>query len=167
MDTQFKNVKTHARLRSREMWYEWRSKLLEGLMEGLARIGEGLVADEDTLKQMEELLQEGAVVANLFGEKRRLEEEVQRVGKEVEDFKGWDNEDLVQARADVASAEEEIARKWKEVEELREAVRNAEGKLQESEEQKAEWESEVNAAEKFLDERRAWSAEEVKRLQGV
>ena len=167
MDTQFKNVKTHARLRSREMWYEWRSKLLEGLMDGLAKIGEGFVADESTLRQMEELLQEGAVVENLFAEKRRLEEEVQRVSQEVEDFRAWDNEELVQARSDVASAGEEIARKWKEVEELREAVRSAEGKLQEGEEQRVEWENEIDSAEKFLDERRAWSAEEVKRLQGM
>ena len=136
-------------------------------MEGLARISDGLVADETILRQMEELLQEGAVVGNLLAEKRRLEEEVQRVGQEVEDFKAWDDEELVQARADVASAEEEIARKWKEVEELREAVRSAEGKLQEGEEQKVEWESEASAAEKFLDERRAWSADEVKRLQGT
>ena len=167
MDSQFKNVKTHARLRSREMWYEWRSKLLEGLMEGLARIGEGLVADENTLKQMEGLLQEGAVVENLFAEKRKLEEEIQRVGQEVEDYKAWDNEELVQARADVAAAEDEIARKWREVEELRGAVKRAEEELQEGVEQKTEWEGELGAAEKFLEERRTWSSDEVKRLRGT
>ena len=136
-------------------------------MEGLAKIRDGFVADEDVLKQMEELLQEGAVVENLLTEKRRLEEEIQRVGQEVEDYKAWDNEELIRARGEVAAAEDEIARKWKEVEALREAIKSAEEKLQEGEEQKVEWEGELDAAEKFLEERRAWSSDEVKRLRGM
>ena len=50
MDNQFKNVKTHARLLSKAMWYEWRMKLQDGLEAGLLRISEGLDADEQLLQ---------------------------------------------------------------------------------------------------------------------
>src|SRR5580700_2650781 len=56
MDSQFKNVKTHARLLSKAMWYEWRMKLLDGLKVGLHKISEGMDADGEILHHQQELL---------------------------------------------------------------------------------------------------------------
>lgn len=58
MDNQLKNVKTHSRLLSKGMWYEWRSTLLETVKDELVRSAEGMINDEEILDKQHATLTE-------------------------------------------------------------------------------------------------------------
>jgi len=86
MDTQFKNVKTHARLLSKAMWYEWRTKLQDGLKEGLDRIAENLKADGINIHQREKVLAEAVPQAEeLLAALERRQVEFERKAKELDE----------------------------------------------------------------------------------
>ncbi|QIW97100.1 hypothetical protein AMS68_002618 [Peltaster fructicola] len=56
IDAHMRDIKTNARLRSKEMWYGWRSNLVDDLMKALQTIAEDLIADDELLRQKEDLL---------------------------------------------------------------------------------------------------------------
>ena len=165
MDNQFKNVKTHARLLSKSMWYEWRMKLLDGLKEGLLRVGEGMAADAEILAEQEALIK--PVLPALIAEHERLEKECQLLQAQADELASCDQEELKEAREKLKSTEEDIEAKTKMVEELQRQLQEKEECIANATERKQECLLEIKEAEKVREECRGWTAAEIAALKGA
>ena len=164
MDNQFKNVKTHARLLSRAMWYEWRSKLLDGLREGLVRIEADLAADDETLRRQEALLE--PVVPGLVARHEELEATAKRLETQVEELANCDQAELQAARDRLVALDDELEAKRALLEEARAQMVLTEERLEMVVERGAECQAEIQEAERVREEYRGWSGAEVATLQG-
>ena len=164
MDNQFKNVKTHARLLSKAMWYEWRMKLLEGLKEGLVQIDQGMNGDSENLSQQESLLQ--PVLPGLVEEHEHLETELRILQTRADELASCDQEELKESRKTLLTVEEDMKAKQKMIEDLQQQLREEETSFGNAVERKQECLEEIKEAEKTQQECRGWSAAEVAALQG-
>lgn len=163
MDNQFKNVKTHARLLSKAMWYEWRMKLQEGLREGLVKIVEGMSADEKLLDKEQKLLSSVLpAITKRFEVLSRECSNLEAVASELEDC---DPQELASARSDLVAVEEEMQAKEQEIERLRRELEEAEQSIEQFVEQKQQCISEIREAEKVREECRGWSSSEISSLK--
>ena len=165
MDNQFKNVKTHARLLSKAMWYEWRMKLLDGLKEGLLKIGEGMEEDDRNLTQQEQILQ--PVLPELIEKHEHLGSMVQIAQAQADELADCDQEELKEARDDLLSLEKDLEAKQELVAELQIELREKENILGDVVERKQECVEEIKEAEKIRQDCRGWSSKEVSALQGT
>ena len=163
MDNQFKNVKTHARLLSKAMWYEWRMKLLDGLREGLLRIGEGLNEDDEILAQQERLLQ--PVLPGLTAECERLKTECQQLQAQADELASCDQEELTDARDNLVSVENDVEAKRKLVTDLQQQLQEKEEGINRVAERKQDCLAEIKEAEKIREDCRGWSGSEVASLK--
>jgi kinetochore protein Spc7/SPC105 len=164
MDNQFRNVKTHARLLSKAMWYEWRMKLLEGLKEGLDRHVSEMQADDVIFSQQEKIL--GCIVPGLVEKQAALESEATALQQMVDEVENCDQDELRSARERLAKVDAEIAAKrstldtmQKELHEKMEAA-SANAKL------KDEYVAQIKDAERVKEECRGWNVKEVLGLKG-
>lgn len=164
MDNQFKNVKTHARLLSKAMWYEWRMKLLDGLKEGLVKIGEGMDEDDRSLTQQEQLLQ--PVLPSLIAEHDQLETKVQFAQAKADELADCDQDELKDARESLMSVERDLEAKVQLAEGLQDQLREREDGLEDVLARKQECLEEIKKAEKIRQDCRGWSTAEVAALQG-
>ena len=165
MDNQFKNVKTHARLLSKAMWYEWRMKLLDGLKDGLVRISQDLNNDADLLGQQEQLLEE--VLPALIEEHERLRAEAQLLQAQADEMADCDQEDLADARENLVCLDEELVAKRKVVAELQEQLNEQEKGIEDAIDRKQESLGAIREAERVREECRGWSGSEVALLKGM
>lgn len=165
MDNQFKNVKTHARLLSKAMWYEWRMKLLDGLKEGLLKIGEGMDEDDGLLIQQEQMIQ--PVLPALIEEHERLEKQVSIAQAQADELADCDQDELKEARDSLMSIERDLEAKQKLVEDLQSQLREREDGLADVVERKQECIDEIKEAEKIRSDCRGWSSTEVSALHGM
>jgi len=164
MDNQFKNVKSHARLLSKAMWYEWRMKLQEGLKEGLLKTVEGMDKDDELLKKQQELLT--SVLPPMIKTLESLERQhdnLEAIAKELADC---DPEDLETARSELLSLDSEIAEKARKIAELRQQLEESESGIQVLTEQKQECLDAIKGADKVREECRGWSTTEISALKG-
>ena len=164
MDNQFKNVKTHARLLSKAMWYEWRMKLLDGLKEGLLRIGEGLAEDSEIMAQQEQLLD--SVLPPLIEKHTSLEAEAQMLQAQADELASCDQEELKEAREKLVAVDEELEAKRRLVSELQEKLKIQEESIEQAAERKQECLEEIQEAERVREQYRGWSGSEVASLKG-
>ncbi|KAG4216919.1 hypothetical protein PC116_g34600, partial [Phytophthora cactorum] len=109
LDNQFKNVKSHARLLSKAMWYEWRMKLQDGLKEGLLKIEEGMAADEQLLHQEQELLD--SILPKLVDQFASLELEHDNLQSAAQELAECDPDDLQAARSELTDLDSDIEAK--------------------------------------------------------
>ncbi|EXM12197.1 hypothetical protein NOF04DRAFT_2550 [Fusarium oxysporum II5] len=163
MDKQFMNVKNHARLLSKAMWYEWRMKLQEGLKEGLLGIDDGMETDKELLDKQKSLLDSvlPAIVArykSLLEESNNLEE----IARELADC---DPADLEAARDELASLDEDVEYKKKRIAELREQFQASEVEVEDLITQKQNCVDEIAESEKIREECRGWTSTEVNSLK--
>jgi kinetochore protein Spc7/SPC105 len=165
MDNQFKNVKTHARLLSKAMWYEWRMKLVEGLKEGLLRIGEGFNRDAEILADQEQLL--SSVVPDLVREHEQLVKEAAILQAQADELANCDQEELTDAREKLVSVDAEVTAKRAMLEKLQSEFRQHEQHVEQVVERKAECLEEIKEAERVREECRGWSTSEVSALKGI
>ena len=165
MDNQFKNVKTHARLLSKAMWYEWRMKLLEGLKEGLVQIDTGMDEDNENLSQQESILQ--PVLPGLIEEHEQLEKKLQTLQAQADELAGCNQEELNNARSALIAVDEDIEAKQKLIGDLQHEFRERETGIENASERKIECLEEIKEAEKVQRQCRGWSAAEVAALQGL
>ena len=163
MDNQFKNVKTNARLLSKAMWYEWRMKLLDGLKEGLIKIGEDMEGDDRCLTQQEQIIQ--PVLPGLIEEHDRLESQVQVAHTQADELADCDQDELRYARETLDSLDQDLEQKQIEIEELQNQLREKEDSLESVVSRKQECISEIKEADKTLQDCRGWSPSEVSALQ--
>lgn len=165
MDNQFKNVKTHARLLSRAMWYEWRMKLLDGLKDGLLRVGEGMEEDDKLLAQQERILE--STLPGLVLEHDRLEADCQTLQAHADELASCDQEELQDARDNLIAIEKDLQTKQKMVEDLQRELRRQEEGVENAIEHKQQCLEEIKQAEKVRQEYRGWSPSEVAALQVI
>ncbi len=164
MDNQFKNVKTHARLLSKAMWYEWRMKLQDGLKEGLEKISEGMVADENLLQKQQTLL--NSILPHLIQQFESLttqHEDLEAVAQELADC---DPEDLRSARAELTNMDSDIETKKRKIEELRRQLVEAESNIDTTTRRKQSCVADIGEAEKEREECRGWTSNEINSLKG-
>ena len=164
MDVQFKNVKTHARLLSKAMWYEWRMKLLDGLKEGLVKMGQGMESDTQNIDEQDALIQ--PALESLTHEHERLEDQVQLAQKRVDELASCDQDELKEARDCLIAVEDEVNAKQQLLQELQSELNNKEQRLELASETKEEYRAQSQEADRVLEECRGWDVSEVKRLQG-
>lgn len=164
MDNQFKNVKTHARLSSKAMWYEWRMKLLDELKKGLNSISEGMEQDDLTLRQQEDLLQ--SVLPALLAKHEALEQESQQLQRHAEELANCDQDELNDARQNLRATEDDIESKRAKIEDITRKLKEKEDGIEAVLESKEECRSHIKEAERVREEYRGWSANEVSILKG-
>ncbi|KAG5302074.1 chromosome segregation protein [Histoplasma ohiense] len=163
MDNQFRNVKAHARLLSKSMWYEWRMKLLEGLKEGLDRHVEYMQNDDAVLSKKEEIL--NCAVPPLVEKHTKLETESRNLQQAVDELENCDQEELRQARERLAALDAHIVTKKKLLEQSQAELLNKNNVIKAGTELKNEFLAQIGEAERVREECRGWSVKEVKPLK--
>ncbi|ORY55480.1 uncharacterized protein BCR38DRAFT_356904 [Pseudomassariella vexata] len=165
MDNQFKNVKTHARLLSKAMWYEWRMKLQDGLKEGLIKISEDMDDDDQLLLKGEELLK--SILPDLVKKFEAMKVEHENLQAVVQELADCDPEDLRAARAELSEVDSDIEVKQRRIEELRQVLDETASAIQDVAQRKQECNSAIEEAEKVREECRGWSSKEINSLKGT
>ena len=165
MDTQFRNVKTHARLSSKGMWYEWRMKLLEGLKEGLDRHVQGIDSDELALQQEEGAL--SPVVQELVSRFETLEEEARVLRLREEEAENEDAEEKIEVKELLDAVDQQLSQRMAYLRDLEKRKQDNEGRIEANTEIKGELEAQIKEAEKVREECRGWSAREVNEARGM
>ncbi|KAK4132583.1 Spc7-domain-containing protein [Trichocladium antarcticum] len=164
MDNQFKNVKTHARLLSKAMWYEWRTKLQDGLREGLLKTAEGMDDDDRLLARQQELL--SSALPDMVKRLEALEVEQENLEAAAHELADCDPKDLEDARAELAVVDDGIAEKSKTVAELGRELDESVGDIEALTAQKQQCLAEIREADKIREECRGWSSTEISKLKG-
>ncbi|RYP41850.1 hypothetical protein DL767_000679 [Monosporascus sp. MG133] len=163
MDNQFKNVKTHARLLSKAMWYEWRTQLQDGLKEGLVKIAEGMTSDEQFLEKEQKLLD--SVLPALSERLDALQTEHDNLQAIAQELADCDPEDLEAARADLTEVDADVRAKMRKIEELHQQLTETEAAIGEMTERKQECLADIQEAEKIREECRGWTSNEISSLK--
>ncbi|KAI9807861.1 MAG: hypothetical protein M1825_005167 [Sarcosagium campestre] len=165
MDNQFKNVKTHARLESKAMWYDWRLKLFDGLREGLLNINRDMDSDETEIAKQEKLLD--PVVPKMLEEHRHLELQHETLKSRAEDLANCDQEALREARSKLTQTKHDVQEKTRLLEQLQRSVEDKQHEIEGIEKTKVKCGEEIKEAERVRSECRGWSGPEVAALKGV
>ncbi|RYP86124.1 hypothetical protein DL770_004958 [Monosporascus sp. CRB-9-2] len=163
MDNQFKNVKTHARLLSKAMWYEWRTQLQDGLKEGLVKIAEGMTSDEQFLQKEQKLLD--SVLPALSERLEALQTEHDNLQAIAQELADCDPEDLEAARADLTEVDADVRAKMQKIEELHQQLIETEATIGQMTEKKQECLADIQEAEKIREECRGWTSNEISSLK--
>jgi kinetochore protein Spc7/SPC105 len=165
MDNQFKNVKTHARLLSKAMWYEWRMKLLDGLKDGLNKISEGMEADAGILRHQQELLD--TTLPALVKQHERMAEDQADLQSAADELANCDQEELSEARQKLASVEADVEAKKRMIQDLREQLEEKETHIAAAADRKQSCLNDIEEAEKIRELCRGWTADEGLALKGT
>ncbi|KAK7999961.1 hypothetical protein PG990_012561 [Apiospora arundinis] len=163
MDNQFKNVKTHARLLSKAMWYEWRMKLQDGLKEGLVTIAKDMEDDEQLLQKQENML--NVTLPQLLNAYEALEQEHGSLQSIAQEIAECDPEELEAARAELSDVDSDVAEKMRKIEELQQVLGETESTIQDMANRKQECLAAIEEAEKIREECRGWSSKEISTLK--
>ncbi|KAI9769163.1 MAG: hypothetical protein M1839_003798 [Geoglossum umbratile] len=163
MDNQFKNVKTHARLLSKAMWYEWRMGLLRGLQEGLDKAKQDMGADEEAIRQQEDMLR--PVLPLLVEENKQLQSQHAQLQAQADELANCDQDELQAARDELTVVEAEIQEKKATLEEMQKAVAKKDEDIETAKRGVEECKREIAEAEKLREEFRGWSSREVEPLK--
>ncbi|VBB72638.1 Putative kinetochore protein spc7 [Podospora comata] len=163
MDNQFKNVKTHARLLSKAMWYEWRMKLQDGLKEGLVKIAEGMDDDEKLLARQQELL--SSVLPDMIKRAEELEKEHENLEAVAQEMADCDPAELEEARAELISLDEGLEEKQRKIAELKAQLEDSNSGIETLTAQKQQCLGDIREADKIREECRGWSSEEISKLK--
>jgi len=165
MDNQLKNVKTHARLLSKGLWYDWRMTLLGTLKEGLFKTAEGMIQDEETLDEQQALLDQ--VLPHLIQQAEQLEREESDLQSAAEEIANCDQEELSEARQQLIISDADIDAKKHLIAELRKQLQGKEAEIEAGTERKHVYLEEIREAEKIREECRGWTSSEISVLKGM
>ncbi|POR38027.1 Kinetochore protein spc7 [Tolypocladium paradoxum] len=163
MDNQFKNVKTHARLLSKAMWYEWRMKLQDGLKEGLVSIAEGMENDHSVVQEQQELL--AAALPAVVARYQALEEESGTLQEAARELADCDPTELQSARQELTGLEADIANKKRMIAELRQQLEESTADVEALTAKKQGYLENIENSEKVREECRGWTSREVNALK--
>ncbi|KAK5171748.1 uncharacterized protein LTR77_003384 [Saxophila tyrrhenica] len=164
LDSQMREIKTQARLRSKELWYAWRSQLLEDLMRGLQGIGEGLIRDDEGLSHAEEILEK--IVPGLAQQYVALKDEAARLEEESAATNEEEREELEHARERLGNVSEEADEKRKMLADLQKEMQEQETTANDLEENRAEFAAAIQEAERVKESCRSVSTAEITALKG-
>ncbi|CAM1504517.1 Fc.00g021080.m01.CDS01 [Cosmosporella sp. VM-42] len=163
MDNQFKNVKTHARLLSKAMWYEWRMKLQDGLKEGLVRIAEGMEDDEENLKKQQDLL--SSILPAVVARYESLLEESGNLEQVAQELAGCDPSELETARDELMTLDDDIRQKKRLIADLQQQFQASETDVESLTTRKQQCLEDIKESEKIREECRGWTSTEVNALK--
>jgi kinetochore protein Spc7/SPC105 len=164
MDNQLKNVKTHARLLSKGMWYEWRMTLLATLKDGLLRTADSMAQDGKMLNHQLDLL--NSVLPKYIRQAKQLEHEESDLQSAAEDLANCDQGELSDARQQLIAIDADIEAKKQLIAELQRQLRGKEAEIVSGTERKQLCLGEIREAEKIREECRGWSSSEISKLKG-
>lgn len=165
MDNQLKNVKTHARLLSKGMWYEWRLTLLATLRDGFFKMAEGMEFDEEKLDQQQALLD--SVLPELVQQAEQLEREEIDLQSAAEELATCDQAELSEARQQLITVDADIEAKKQLIAELSRQLKGKEAEIVAGVERKEVCLENIRQAEKIREECRGWSSNEISALKGM
>ncbi|KAF4633749.1 hypothetical protein G7Y89_g4371 [Cudoniella acicularis] len=163
MDNQLKNVKTHARLLSKEMWYDWRMTLLGTLKEGLFKTSEAMSSDEKVLDHQQRLL--SSVLPKLIQKAEALKTEEADLQSAAEDLANCDPEELSNSRQALITIDVDIEAKKRAIYELQKQLEGKEAEIESGIAKKQVWLEEIREAEKIREECRGWTSSEISSLK--
>ncbi|KAK8214028.1 hypothetical protein IWZ01DRAFT_498731 [Phyllosticta capitalensis] len=163
MESQFKNMKTNARLRTKEVWYGWRSNLLRELGEGLSKTQERFDLDDKALRAQEEIID--SALPELQQKHTQMETECNHLQRRVDELNGPDREELDSARTRLVATEESIEEKKRLIEALQKELAEKESSIDVVKTRKVEFAEEIKTAERVREECRGWSVDEVDALR--
>lgn len=159
MDNQFKNVKTHARLLSKAMWYEWRMKLQDGLREGLVKIVEGMDQDDKLLGEQQDLL--NSVLPALTERHKGLQQEAENLEEIARELADCDPAELEAARDELASVDSDVAEKKRLIAELTAQLEQSTADVETLTTKKQSHLDDIRESEKIREECRGWTSAEI------
>lgn len=165
MDNQFKNVKTHARLLSKAMWYEWRMKLLDSLKEGLVKVANEMHGDDNLLSQQHNKLE--SILPNLIVQHDKLEAENRTLQARADELTCDDQEELRDARSELVQIDKEIEAERILVDELQDEYRRMEERIEHAGDHRQRCLEQIEEAERVRLESRGWCPAEIATLQGI
>jgi kinetochore protein Spc7/SPC105 len=165
MDTQFKNLKTNARLQSKSGWHAWRSQLLNDLKKGLVQTKQELGGDDKTLTLMENVLQE--TLPALESQQQALETEKSQLEARKQDIETGAIGELESARAQLLVQDSELSEKRALLQSLQNELNEKAASIEEAQSWKVETVAAIKEAERISEEFRGWSSKEVFDLKGT
>lgn len=165
IDAQLRDMKTHARLRSKEMWYGWRSQLLDELMHVLQGLAEGLLKDDEILQSKEDVL--GQVLPALIEQQTTLQQEVNQLEAEENSTSEEEKQELGSARAGIESIDAQLEEKRRILEELQYDVHEQEEIEENLRETKDEFAAAIKEADRVRESYRTISVDEITALKGT
>ncbi|KAB8336947.1 hypothetical protein FH972_021252 [Carpinus fangiana] len=163
MDAQFKNIKTHARFLSKASWYEWRSKLWDGLKDSLEANLAGLRDDHAIVKDTEDFV--GQALPALIEEKELLAAEHTHLTARGNDLKGSDPKALNSARERLRSMDADMENKRQQIKQFQEDLEKRNSSIEAAIEAKSEYQAAIKEAHRRREECRGWSMSEVRKLR--
>nr|POF24708.1 kinetochore protein spc7 [Quercus suber] len=164
LDTQMRDMKTNARFRSKELWYAWRTQLLEDLVKALSGIAEGLIKDDEILRGLEQIVEE--MLPALISREQKLTSEVHILEQAAVKVPEADKTELQGVRKRLLSVDEEVERKQRLLGQLREQDLAQKQALADLLENKAEFNAAISEAERVREACRGVSLQEIATLKG-
>lgn len=164
MDTQFKNMKTNARLESKDEWYKWRSRLLADLKAPLLKTLKNFASDADKLKAREDVLDQA--LPGLLLKFEEADAQCRLLQQRQDELASCDADELEAARSRLLAADSEIEAKRARVAALQQQLKDKEAAVEAVKERKDDCAEEIKAAERVLEECRGWTVSEVDSLKG-
>lgn len=165
MDNQLKNVKTHARLLSKGMWYEWRMTLLATLQDGLLKTSDGMKQDGKALDRQLSLL--NSILPNLVVRAQQLERDEADLKSAAEELANCDQVELGEARQRLIAVDADIEAKKNMIADLQKQLQGKEAEITTAAERKQVCLGEIREAEKVREECRGWTSTEISQLKGT
>lgn len=159
MDTQFKNVKTHSRLRAKGIWYEWRMNLLDGVKSALDDNLVSMKADEAVIEEAEKVTRD--VMPGLKARFEAATKTAARIDEVKKRIESDDKDQLREARDRLKFVQERIEEVKKKLERRRKEVEELDIGIETRGKQKAVLQECIEEAERVKEMNRGWSEDEV------
>ncbi|TQS39035.1 hypothetical protein Golomagni_00446 [Golovinomyces magnicellulatus] len=159
MDNQLKNVKTHSRLLSKDLWYDWRMTLHGTLKEGLIKAAEGFNRDEASLNHQQLLLDKILPSSIKIVESLKTEENDLRVA--AQEISSCNKEELNQARQRMSLIEEELEAKKLLLAEFRKQFQKLDSEIELKREYKQKLNESIVESEKTREKYKGWTTSEI------
>lgn len=139
--------------------------LLGTLKEGLFKTAEGMIQDEETFDQQQELLD--AVLPQLVEQYDRLQQEEGELQSAANEIANCDQEELSNARQRLITFDADVEAKKQLIAALRKQLQGKEAEIEAGTEKKQVWQEEIREAEKIREECRGWTSSEISVLKGT
>ncbi|KAG9768226.1 Spc7-domain-containing protein, partial [Aureobasidium melanogenum] len=163
LDGNMRDAKTNARMKSKEIWYDWRSKLLDGLSDGLDRIQTGLDADAEILGKKQESLD--SVLPDLLQHYEGLLKEAEQLEQAAAATSEEEKEELRASRARLVEVDEQIEERKRMLASLQRDVDEQDRLAEAYEEGKTESLAAIQEAERVKESCRGFTIDEVQSLK--
>lgn len=164
MDTVLGDMKTKARMGSKEVWYGWRKELLGVLEGGLREVERGLECDEKELAKREETV---SGLAEREERRAELGREVAALEEVVEREREEDPEALEEARQQLLEVDAAVSEQRTLLEQLQQELEEQERLAELYVDSKTEAQSAIEEANRVKEACRGISVEEVAAYQGA